>query len=49
MKIINLLIFPLMMLTVDGIFLLLISTACEKDILIYFNHNINQVLPTYKL
>ena len=48
-KILNLLVFPFMMMTIDGIFLFLISAACEKDILIYFNHNINQVLPTYKL
>ena len=49
LKVINLLVFPFMMMIVDGMFLFLISAACEKDILIFFNHNINQVLPTYKL
>lgn len=49
LKIIHLLVFPLMMLAVEALFLFLISATCEKDLLIYFNHNISSILPTYKL
>lgn len=48
-KVTNVLVFPFMMLAVDGLFLFLISATCEKDLLVYFNHNINSILPTYKL
>jgi hypothetical protein len=49
MKVTNLLVFPLLMMAVDSLFLFLSSAACEKDILCYFNQNINEILPTYKL
>lgn len=49
MKVTNLLVFPVMMVAVDGIFLFLSSAASEQNILCYFNQNINQILPTYKL
>lgn len=38
-----------MMLAIDGLFLFLVSAAIEKDLLVYFNHNINAALPIYKL
>jgi hypothetical protein len=49
LKVVNVLAFPFMMLCIDGAFLFLVSATCEKDLLVYFNHNINAVLPTYKL
>lgn len=45
----NLLIFPLLMLIVDTAFLFLCSAASQKDILCYYNQNINEIQPTYKL
>lgn len=41
MKVTNLLVFPMLMVTVDGIFLFLSSAATEKDILCFYNQNIN--------
>jgi hypothetical protein len=37
------------MLGVDSIFLFLCSSATSRDILCYFNQNINDIPPTYKL
>lgn len=49
LKVVSLLIFPGLMLAVDACFLLLSSAASEKDILCYYNQNINEIQPTYKL
>lgn len=48
-KILNLLIFPVLMLFVDSVFLFLGSAASEKDILCYYNQNIIEIQPAYKL
>lgn len=48
-KIVNLLVFPVLMLLVDSAFLFLSSAASEKDILCYYNQNINEIQPAYKL
>ncbi len=48
-KILNLLVFPVLMLIVDSVFLFLSSAASEKDILCYYNQNINEIQPAYKL
>lgn len=48
-KIVNLLVFPALMLIVDSLCLFLSSAASEKDILCYYNQNINEIQPAYKL
>ena len=45
----NLLLFPTLMLATDSLFLLLCSIATTRDILCYYNQNINEIPPTYKL
>jgi len=49
MKLNSLLLFPTLMLAIDSLFLFLCSAAIGKDILCYFNQNINEIPPTYKL
>ncbi len=48
-KISSLLLFPTLMLAVDALFLFLCSIATTRDILCYYNQNINEIPPTYKL
>jgi hypothetical protein len=48
-KMTSLLLFPTIMLVCDSIFLCLSSIATTKDILCYYNQNINEIPPTYKL
>lgn len=48
-KMTSLLLFPTIMLAVDAVFLWLSSIATERDILCYYNQNINEIPPTYKL
>jgi hypothetical protein len=45
----GLLLFPTLMLTTDSLFLFLNSLSTSKDILCYYNQNINEVPPTYKI
>ena len=49
LRINSLLLFPTMMLAVDSLFLWLSSRATQSDFLSYFNPNINQINPTYKI
>ena len=49
MKVLNLLVFPVIMLAIDSAFIFLSSLASEKDILCYYNQNINEIQPAYKL
>jgi hypothetical protein len=48
-KLTSLLLFPTLMLMTDSLFLLLCSIATTRDILCYYNQNINEIPPTYKL
>lgn len=48
-KIVNLLVYPLMMLAIDSFFLFFCCAASANDILCYYNQNINEIQPTYKL
>lgn len=49
MKVVNLLVYPIIMIAIEALFLFLSSVAAEKDILCYYNQNINEIQPTYKL
>lgn len=49
MRVVNLLVFPPMMLMVDAGCLWVCSWAISNDLLCYFNQNINEIQPTYKL
>lgn len=48
-KMTSLLLFPTLMLATDSLFLWLSSIATSRDILCYYNQNINEIPPTYKL
>ena len=48
-KLSSLLLFPTLMLTVDSAFLLFSSHIEQRDILIYYNQNINELPPNYKI
>jgi hypothetical protein len=48
-KMTSLLLFPTLMLATDALFLWLSSIATSRDILCYFNQNINEIPTTYKI
>lgn len=48
-KVISLLCFPTMMLLIDSVFLWFISRATERHLIYFYNQNINEMPPTYKL
>jgi hypothetical protein len=48
-KLSSLLLFPTLMLTVDSAFLLFSSHISQREILVYYNQNINELPPNYKL
>jgi hypothetical protein len=48
-KMTSLLLFPTLMLATDALFMWLSSIAISRDILCYFNQNINEVPTTYKI
>ena len=49
LRAITLLLFPLMMVTVEGGLMVLASSAVLQDVLCFFNQNINEIQPTYKI
>lgn len=48
-KIISMLCFPALMLAVDGLFLLAISRQTEKNLVFFYNQNINGISPVYRI
>ena len=49
LKCVTFLLFPLVMLMTEGGMMILSSTAILQDILCFFNQNINEIHPTYKI
>ena len=45
----SLLLFPTLMLAIDSIFLLISSHISQRELLTYYNHNINELSPTFKV
>ncbi len=48
-KLSSLLLFPTLMLAVDSIFLLISSHISQRELLIYYNHNINDLSSNFRV
>lgn len=48
-KVISMLCFPSIMLVVDGLFLFITSRQVEKNLVYFYNQNINGISPVYRL
>lgn len=48
-KVISMLCFPAIMLAVDALFLLVISRQTQKNLIYFYNQNINGISPVYKI
>lgn len=48
-KVISMLCFPSIMLAVDSMFLLVISRQTDKNLVYFYNQNINGISPTYRI